>query len=379
VADRVRVALSQPISATGKEHLQRQVTDSIQEVDRIVAHHGVKVDSLPAPTRRAYQFLKSVDFDTVTPQVSCDAELPARGNITLRGLKSFWEGVLDGLARPAVEGMGGGLYRRVRLASEDIEQHLETEGMRIGDLTRQSRAIWGWLRFFSHRENFDTYRAAMRRACPHFEATIRATGRLRPPAFVHFRPVRGLYRIRTYGNGTRVTLPTPMICFSEELFASLATAMFDGGSKQAVTEACSSGEFQTVQAELEALSGAMERTAGVHRDLAVSFERVCKKYFGGTLSRPRLTWSRAFTGRKFGHYSPIEDTVMISSSLDQGNVQELVLDFIMYHELLHKKLGVGWQNGRRAVHTPEFRAEEKRFEQYAMAEAALEKLASRHA
>ena len=36
----------------------------------IVAHHGVKVDSLPAPTRRAYQFLRSVDVDTVAPQVS---------------------------------------------------------------------------------------------------------------------------------------------------------------------------------------------------------------------------------------------------------------------------------------------------------------------
>ena len=379
VADSVRVALSQPISATGKEQLQRQVTESIQEVDRIVAHHGVKVDSLPAPTRRAYQFLKSVDVDTVAPQVSDGADPPARGNISLRGLKSFWEGVLDGLAQASADEKAGDLYDSVRSASEDIEQHLEAEGMRLGDLTSQSRAIWGWLRFFSNRENFDTYLAVVRRACPHFEASIRATGKLRMPAFVHFRPGRGLYRIRTYGNGTRVTLPTPMICFSEELFVSLATAMFDGGSKQAVTEACSGGEFQTVQAELEALSGATERTAGAHRDLAASFERVCEKYFGGTLNRPRLMWSKAFTGRKFGHYSPIKDTVMISSSLDQGDAQELVLDFIMYHELLHKKLGVGWQNGRRAVHTPEFRAEEKRFKQYAVAEAALKRLAKRNA
>ena len=50
----------------------------------------------------------------------------------------------------------------------------------------------------------------------------------------------------------------------------------------------------------------------------------------------------------------------------------------MYHELLHKKLGVGWQNGRRAVHTPEFRRQEKRFEQCAMAETALRRFAKRN-
>jgi hypothetical protein len=46
----------------------------------------------------------------------------------------------------------------------------------------------------------------------------------------------------------------------------------------------------------------------------------------------------------------------------------------MYHELLHKKHGETIINGRRFVHTPEFRREEQQFEQYAKATAFLNKL-----
>jgi hypothetical protein len=91
-----------------------------------------------------------------------------------------------------------------------------------------------------------------------------------------------------------------------------------------------------------------------------------------------LTWSRTFTGRKFGHYDPIRDTVMISCSLDRSSVPVQALDFVMYHELLHKQLGVDWRSGRAAAHTPEFRAAERRFDHYQEAEALLKRVANEH-
>ncbi|MBN1511200.1 MAG: M48 family peptidase, partial [Phycisphaerae bacterium] len=121
-----------------------------------------------------------------------------------------------------------------------------------------------------------------------------------------------------------------------------------------------------------------EQVAGLHRNLQACFNRVNGRYFDGCLARPRLTWSRTFSGRRFGHYDPIRDTVMVSAILDRVAVAEHVLDFVMYHELLHKALGVGWRNGRQAVHTPEFREKERQFEQYAAATAAIETLAAMH-
>jgi len=102
-------------------------------------------------------------------------------------------------------------------------------------------------------------------------------------------------------------------------------------------------------------------------------------YFQGEMPRPGLTWSRQVTGRKFGHYDSTRDVVMVSMSLDTPAVPAYVVDFVVYHELLHKRLGVHWQNDRRAVHTPAFRREERRFRQYDLAEAALRQLAQRYA
>jgi len=66
---------------------------------------------------------------------------------------------------------------------------------------------------------------------------------------------------------------------------------------------------------------------------------------------------------------------MISASLDNTDVPAYVVDFIIYHELLHKKHGICWANGRGYVHTPEFQKEERQFGQYIDAEAVLRKLA----
>jgi len=94
------------------------------------------------------------------------------------------------------------------------------------------------------------------------------------------------------------------------------------------------------------------------------------------MPRPHLTWSRVFTGRKFGHYDSIRDTVMISSTLDQRTVEPFVVDFVLYHELLHKAMGARTVNGRRYVHTRDFYAAERRFPRHEEAEKILKRLAA---
>src|SRR5262249_17601343 len=95
------------------------------------------------------------------------------------------------------------------------------------------------------------------------------------------------------------------------------------------------------------------------------------------MSKPTLAWNRMLTARKFGHYQPGRDTIMISITLDDPEVPPFVLDFVMYHELLHKKHGSMTVNGRRLSHSPAFRAEEQRFAQYHEAERLIHELALR--
>src|SRR5262249_55996835 len=101
------------------------------------------------------------------------------------------------------------------------------------------------------------------------------------------------------------------------------------------------------------------------------FARVNAAYFGGLMPRPTLAWNRTLTARKFGHYQPGRDTVMISVTLDAPDVPDYVVDFVMYHELLHKKHGSMNVNGRRLAHSPAFRAEERRVAENPQAELMI--------
>lgn len=67
---------------------------------------------------------------------------------------------------------------------------------------------------------------------------------------------------------------------------------------------------------------------------------------------------------------------MISITLDDPQVPPYVIEFVMYHELLHKEVGIQLVNGRRYAHTTAYKEKEKRFHSYEKARAFLDQLAS---
>jgi len=376
--NRVRVELSGPISADRKTQLRGEVSEIIRQVDGLVADHGTHIDRLPAPTRRAYQFLAALDLTALpTADGTEHHDAPRRpiGRTRLVGARAFWEDVLQQLASATSPDERDDLFDSIRSAHERTERSLQEQSIRLGELTNYSRAFRGWLAFFSERTRFDAYVRAIETARPVFDDALGRSGRFLPPARIEFQGLRGLFRLRGYRDGTRVILPVPMIVFSRERFGQLAEAAVSSRRTQQVMAAIADEAYQDIQAELEALSGIEDQTAGVHRDLAASFDRVNERYFGGGMDRPRLTWSRSFTGRKFGHYDFVRDAIMISCSLDRACVPEPALDFVMYHELLHKELGESWANGRATAHTPEFKRRERLFDGFREAEGTLKRIA----
>jgi predicted metal-dependent hydrolase len=104
---------------------------------------------------------------------------------------------------------------------------------------------------------------------------------------------------------------------------------------------------------------------------------VNREYFNGKIQQPHLVWNNRVTKRKFGHYQWDTDTVMVSRSLDDPRVPEFVVDFVIYHELLHKKRGSVLVNQRRVVHSKSFREEESCFARYSEAQEYLNKLSQK--
>jgi hypothetical protein len=97
-------------------------------------------------------------------------------------------------------------------------------------------------------------------------------------------------------------------------------------------------------------------------ELEESFNRVNDKFFNGMMEKPNLIFaSESF--RKLGSYEYSTNTVYISTIFKGLSTDEQkFLDYIVYHELLHKKHTFNVKNGRHQAHTTIFKKDEKKFD-----------------
>lgn len=102
-----------------------------------------------------------------------------------------------------------------------------------------------------------------------------------------------------------------------------------------------------------------------------SFNRTNETYLFNSIEQPNLKWGSA-SASKLGSYEYQTDTITISS-LFKDTEQEL-LDYIMYHELLHKKHKFKTSGTRSFHHTAKFKKDEKQFKNSEEIEQKLKKL-----
>ena len=98
-------------------------------------------------------------------------------------------------------------------------------------------------------------------------------------------------------------------------------------------------------------------------DLEAIFEDLNLRFFGGIQARPRMSWSRSRARNLLGHYDPAHNAIVVSRIFDHPGVPRYVVEYIVYHEMLHLRHPVELNGSRRCVHTAEFRAEERIFPQ----------------
>jgi predicted metal-dependent hydrolase len=109
-------------------------------------------------------------------------------------------------------------------------------------------------------------------------------------------------------------------------------------------------------------------------DLDAIFEELNTRFFHGLMARPRMSWSQTRTRRILGHYDPAHNAIIISRVFDHFAVPRYVVEYIVYHEMLHLKHPVKLRGSRRSVHSAEFQAEERSFPRAQEASAFLKRL-----
>ena len=114
-------------------------------------------------------------------------------------------------------------------------------------------------------------------------------------------------------------------------------------------------------------------------DLCAIFEELNFEYFHGLMARPELGWSLRPSRTTLGHYDPSHHVIVLTVLMDSEKVPELVVKYVMFHEMLHLKYPTEHRGARRCVHTKEFKRAEREFQDYKRAITEMKRFVERAA
>jgi hypothetical protein len=102
-------------------------------------------------------------------------------------------------------------------------------------------------------------------------------------------------------------------------------------------------------------------------DLKEIFADLNRRFFASEIDGIRIGWSPNRSRTLLGHYDSSHRTITITRWLDSPGVPRYVVEYLVFHEMLHVRIPVEHRNHRRVVHSAEFMAAERAFPDYARA------------
>lgn len=247
------------------------------------------------------------------------------------------------------------------------------------DLPIRSRRAYQWLSFLSGVDSFRQHIQAIKNFHSLFQQIrIPLKYRKTQPSF-HLCHISPLYQIQVKNSVMVFQIQESFLSATRPVYLAILQTAYGKNqrdSKKIIRNYTRTTTYRHLREKLEYLQIPRGTyAAGNAVDLEKVFRRVNKSYFQGSVPQPHLVWSIRPTYRKFGHYAFDTDTVMVSKSLDSSQVPEFVLDYIMYHEILHKRMGTIQKNGQNYAHTPEYKTRDKEFPFWSEAQDFLAKYA----
>jgi len=104
------------------------------------------------------------------------------------------------------------------------------------------------------------------------------------------------------------------------------------------------------------------------------FDELNLRFFFGLMGRPQMSWSREVSRHLLGHYDPAHNTIIVSRIFDNPKLPRFLVEYIVYHEMLHLKHPVKLRGSRRCVHPRAFQEDEKLFPQLEEVKVWLKRL-----
>lgn len=372
-----RQALQVGLAPDEMEPFRTQVQALVSQVESICAAHGVTPDDLPTPSRNAYTFLRQLDL-SVLPERDGSAG-PVPGTLQISHVVKTGKQLSARLWQRAKQLEESDTRRNTMISQIErhchkIESICEQHETTPAALETPSRQMYCWLKFLTDDEHMYQHVSSLLRAEEAAAPYLKEIGGAGLEISMYH--MSSLWRMNAKEGVVRLRCSQGFLHASDEIWEAMFGMMLSRKTnkrKQLINGFTDSETFASVMFDLESVIEREHRHKGVAHDLLESFERVNEGYFSNEMQQPFLTWSQTPTATKYGHYQAATDTVMLSTTLDREEVPGYVVDFVMYHELLHKLHGVEVVDGRRMVHTAAFRRDEKKFSHYYEAELFLER------
>lgn len=205
-----------------------------------------------------------------------------------------------------------------------------------------------------------------------------------PPIHVSFYPYIGInHTIRVRDGDVFVRIgelcrDMPMPCHKGLAFilvGKLVRKKLPDGAREVYSAYIDSEHVRHLATEQKRARGrkVVTTTKGDVYDLDEIFDEVNERYFAGWIRKPVLTWSAKKTYRILGHHDETHGHIAISKSLDSVGVPRYIVEYVLFHEMLHIAHPTKHINGRRHNHTAEFKRDEQRFVKYEEAERWIER------
>jgi len=368
--------------------LASAIMEQLERVHAWCAQHGRRIDSLPPMTRRAVEDLTRIIMEAGSGKGEIREEAsPVERGWSVPGLQRKVTGWLDRLAaarNPAART----LYREDALEwMASLRSLMEYKGCRQDDLPVNEQRLLA--RFSAWCET--PWHEVIPAAAEVFEGTLMEG---MPPAFfgmktaqrpgLRYLPVDGrLWQVTRRGRLPEFSISEMFLLDgSLEVPRRLARLLSGQAGRLAARERrflrdwIRSGTVVDYILRIGRDVCPGEGGArGMVRDLVGYWERINERDFAGRLGRPDLGWTRRVAHCRTGYYDAMTDRIVISAALDDAAVPEYVLDFVLYHEMLHQASRLDILTGRGRVHDRDFRIEEQRHPRYHEAEAFLRGLA----
>lgn len=266
------------------------------------------------------------------------------------------------------------LYKAVYNKINAIDKILEQNNLHCDDLADNSRKFYYTLKLLSDKKYFEKYIEAVRAA--KFILSFAETNK---NMIVIFNYTDAIWRAKVTKKDFYVTLSLGFIEADKNIIYLLLEKILDRDKSKddRIYKFVLSDPYKKIIKMINISDKAKNsgRAVGDFYDLNAIFDKVNDKYFEGGFHKPHLEWSGNKTFRKFGEYKSGKDKVVISKSLDSSKIPSFIVEFVLYHELLHKIYAAKFNDGKYQVHHKEFRLAEQMFENYIEAETELQKIA----